>query len=254
MITNSELKFYISLRAKKARHEHNKFLVEGEKLIREALDNNYKCEIIVCTKFFFENNPDLFKIISPKQLRIETIPERDIKRIQTTVTPQGIVGIFVKKQRIEISKRYNEKIIIVLENINDPGNVGSIIRNADWFGINTIILDSDSAEVYNPKTIRASAGSVFHLNILKTEDLFNALNSYKQRGYKLLCSDIFGSDVCDCEKSGRQIIAFCNEANGPSDELLKISDVRITIPKKGKAESLNVASASAIILSELMKN
>lgn len=252
MITKNELKYYCSLSQKKYRTIEKKFLVEGEKLIFEALSSNYECEVVFLVKSEqskFNSSP----IISTNKIkRIETVSEREIKKLQTTINPQGTVGIFKMKKPESIPK-LNTELIVALENVNDPGNVGALIRNADWFGIKEIILSGGCSEIYNPKTIRASAGAVFHLNLFSDFDLEQILKYLKNKGYKILCADISGKSIYEHEKFRKQIIVFSNEANGPSKEILKLCDERLTVPKKGKAESLNVASASAVILSELTK-
>jgi RNA methyltransferase, TrmH family len=163
------------------------------------------------------------------------------------------MGVFKKKLTKASSDAIKGKLIAALDGINDPGNVGTIIRNADWFGVKEILLSNDCADVYNPKTIRASAGSIFHLSMMIEDNLIRSLSSLKQKGYRILCADITGKNIYQYKKDEKAIIVFSNEANGPSDELLNTANERVTVPKKGKAESLNVASASAVILSELTK-
>lgn len=253
MISKNELKYFSSLTQKKYRDIHNKFLVEGEKLIFEAIDSKWECEIIICTKTYFEQNNTTIHSLSQVARRIESISEKEFQKFQTTVSAQGIVGVFHKKAERKLND-ICEKLIVVLENINDPGNVGSIMRNADWFGVKEVLLSKNCAELYNSKTIRASAGSIFHLNIITNIILVEAIKALKRKGYRILCADISGNDIFNIKKSDREIIVFSNEANGPTHELLNIADDKVTIPKKGKAESLNVASASAIILSKLTKN
>ncbi|MFB3055765.1 MAG: TrmH family RNA methyltransferase, partial [Ignavibacteriaceae bacterium] len=129
----------------------------------------------------------------------------------------------------------------------------TIFRNCDWFGINNILLSKESAEMYNPRVLRASMGSVFHLNIFEDITLKEIL-LLKKSGYSFICSDIDGKNVFDFKWNYKIILFLSNESKGPSQELLSITDHKITIPRKGKAESLNVASASAIMLAVLTNN
>ena len=253
MITKTELKYYSSLLKKKFRDEQNKFLIEGNKLILEALNNGFECEVILCKKDRLMLEDDTLKSISKRVQRIEIISEKEFQKLQATVHSQGIIGVFKKKSSKVFSQSLNGNLLIALDGINDPGNVGTIIRNADWFGVTKIIMSQDCADIYNPKTIRASAGSIFHLAIVNDVNLFQSLSSYKQSGYRILCADITGKNIYEYEKSEKEIIVFSNEANGPTADLLNIADQKVTVPKKGKAESLNVANASAVILSELTK-
>jgi len=252
MITKVELKMYSSLLKKNYRDDQNKFLVEGIKLIVEAIESKYFCEIIFCTSDFFEQNSKLINVFSLNVKRFEIISVKDFQKLKATVNSQGIVGVFQNKPELTL-KAFRNNLIVGLENINDPGNVGTIMRNTDWFGISEMLLSENCANIYNPKTIRASAGSVFHLKIIHDINLIDILASFKKNGYKLLCADVAGTNIYEYAKSEKAIIVFSNEANGPTNELLQLADEKITVPKKGKAESLNVASASAIILSELTK-
>ncbi len=253
MMTKAEIKYYASLLKKNLRDEHDKFLVEGEKLIWEAINSKLDCEIVICNKEFSVNNEESLKSLSKTIGQIKIISDKDFQKLQATVNSQGIAGVFKKKLHKSSPNTFKNNLIIALEDINDPGNVGTILRNADWFGVKEILLSPNCADVYNPKTIRASAGSVFHLAIVQVENLIKTLTTLKQKGYSILCADITGKDIYQYNKSAKEIIVFSNEANGPSNKLLTIANEKITVSKKGKAESLNVASASAVILSELTK-
>jgi TrmH family RNA methyltransferase len=252
MITKAELKYFSSLLVKKYRDEYGRFLVEGTKFVLEALNSNWSCEIIILTKDYSESEPKQFQYISEKVNRVEIVTPKDFTKVQTTINSQGIVGVFHKKI-ISSKSEFKSNLIVALENINDPGNCGTIIRIADWFGINEILLSETCADLYNPKTIRASAGSMFHVKIFNEVNFLNKILELKKNGYRVLCADLTGKSIYNYESNPQQVIVFSNEASGPSNELLQIAYERITIPKKGKAESLNVASASAIVLSELIK-
>jgi RNA methyltransferase, TrmH family len=253
MITKTELKYYSSLLKRDIRDELNKFLIEGEKLIIEALNSRFECEAIFFTKYFSEVNDETVKSIEKRVGRYEIISEKESQKIQATVNSQGIIGVFKKKTSTASTNAIKGKLIAALDSINDPGNVGTIIRNADWFGVKEILLSNNCADIFNPKTIRASAGSIFHLHMMIENNLILSLSSLKQKGYRILCADITGKNIYQYKISDKVIVVFSNEANGPSKELLALADESVTVPKKGKAESLNVASASAVILSELSK-
>jgi RNA methyltransferase, TrmH family len=253
MITKAELKYYSSLLKKNFRDEQNKFLVEGEKLIFEALNSKFNCEAIICKEYFSETNDEIIKSLHTRVGRFEIISEKEFRKVQATVNSQGFIGVFKKRPTKTSPDAIKGKLIASLHSINDPGNVGTIIRNADWFGVKEILLSNDCADVYNPKTIRASAGSLFHLSMIIEDNLIHLLSLLKQKGYRILCADITGKNIYQYTKGVKEVIVFSNEASGPSNELLSIADERVTVPNKGKAESLNVASASAVILSELTK-
>jgi len=252
MISNNELKYYTSLLNKKYRKIENKFLIEGKKIVEEALTSNYEYEKIFITGKFEESNPGLTKKIKTRKLPVEILKSSEFKKISDTKAPQGIAAALKKRREVFSTSNIKDKILVYLEDISDPGNLGTIIRNCDWFGIKNILLSKESAEIYNPKVLRASMGSVFHLNIFEAVKLIE-LTELKSLGYKFVCSDITGKNVFDFKWNDKTILFLSNESKGPSQELITIADFKITIPRVGKAESLNVASASAIILALLTK-
>ena len=250
MITQKEIKYYSSLLQKKYRQQERKFIAEGVKLIEEAIKSGIRPEIILTTLVFYESRPDFFN--SLKEYRVETIKLTEIKKLTETINSQEAIAVLpFRKNKFE-SKGINYKTIVYLDHISDPGNVGTIIRNCDWFGIPCILLSEESVELYNSKVIRSSMGSVFHQSIYENISTEN-LEELKNRGYKIICTDLEGEDAFDFKLPEKSILVFSNEAHGPDEHILHSADYRIAIKKKGKAESLNVASASAIILALLTK-
>jgi len=254
MLTQKELKYYSSLNQKKYRREFQKFLVEGITLIEEAINSNYKCEIIISSHLYAQKNNNVLVQLKNKNLRTEIINQTQFEKLCDTKTPQGIIGVFHFPE-INLNENIfkSEKLIAALESISDPGNLGTIIRNCDWFGVKNILLSPDCAEVFNPKVIRASAGSLFHINFYEADNFYDALKNLKKSGFKIYCTDLDGKNIYELKLSEKSIVVFSSEAHGPSDNLLQISDLKITIPRFGNAESLNVASASAVVLSEVSR-
>ncbi|PJA98233.1 MAG: RNA methyltransferase [Ignavibacteriales bacterium CG_4_9_14_3_um_filter_30_11] len=249
-ITKAQLKSISNLKLKKFRNLEGKFLVEGERGVFDGLNSNHKCEIILVTKKFFENNTNSLKKIK----NLEIVTENEFKKITETINPQGIAAVFFKKKQINNwAKNLSSDLIVCLEDVSDPGNVGAVIRNCDWFGIKEIIISENCADIYNPKTIRASVGSIFHLNIYTSKNLLTDLTEIKKYGYTISSSTLNGKNIYQFQSNKKAILILGNEANGVSNKVMNISDVLLTIPKIGNAESLNVASASAVILSELTK-
>jgi TrmH family RNA methyltransferase len=253
MISNNELKYYASLLNKKYRKIESKFIIEGKIIVEEGLASNYDCEKVFITGKFEETNPELIKKIRSYKVPLEVLKSIEFKRISDTKAPQGIAAVLKKKSATFSPSRINDKILVYLENISDPGNLGTIIRNCDWFGIKNILLSKESAEMYNPKVLRSSMGSGFHLNIFEDITL-KEITHLKKSGYSFICSDTEGKNIFDIKWNDKIILFLSNESEGPSQELLSITDHKITIPRKGKAESLNVASASAIMLAVLTNN
>ena len=254
MSTKNELKYYASLHRKKYRDDEKKFIVEGTKIIDEGLVSNFNCEIIFVTFQFNEENRKYLYELKKKGLTIEVLKSPEFKKISDTVTPQGIAAIFTKpSNKHTFISNQGSNIIVCLDNISDPGNIGTILRNCDWFGINNILMLNNSADAFSSKAIRASMGSIFHLNIKTEPDAKRSLSDIKIKGYKIICGDLKGKNIFQYQPDIKTAIIFSNEANGPSIDVLSLVDDSVTIPKLGTAESLNVASASAVILGQLTR-
>lgn len=252
MITKNELKFYSSLTQKKYRKLEERFIAEGKKVVLEGLKSNYKCEKIFCTYNFKEENPHLFNQFLKNHF-VEVLTSQDFSKLSDTVNSQEISAVFfLSRKSFEPDKKLPDKLIY-LENISDPGNLGTILRICDWFGFTEVLLNESCADLYNSKTIRASAGSIFHINIYENEPIEKSIKKLKKKGYNILISDLKGESIYEYNFSGKNVIVFSNEANGPSNEILQLADDIITIPRFGSAESLNVASAAAVILSQIKK-
>ena len=249
MISKIKLKYYSSLLRKKIRDTEKKFIAEGLKTIEEGLNSNYACEAVLLTEEY-ENTYEEF----PRKynVKIEIVEEKEFNKLTDTVTPQGIAAVFNYPPAKDVNN-IKSGLIVCLENIADPGNLGTIIRNCDWFGVTDIVLSKNCADPFNPKTVRSSMGSIFHLNIFDETELGEFLENYKKKSYSVLCADTEGEDLYTIRPEGNCIVILASEAHGPSVEVIRLSDHRITIPRYGKGESLNVASASAVILSHMAK-
>lgn len=257
MISKKQLNYYSSLLKKKFRSEEKKILVEGKKNISEGLLNpewRKNLEIIFATNEFLENEKEWVENFFDKKTaaaKITALKNSEVKKLSDTVSPQGITAVFRQEKR---DKQISGRQLVLLDNISDPGNLGTIIRNCDWFGVHEIILGAGCTDIFNPKTIRASAGSIFHVDFFYKEDTMGVISVLKQSGYEVITADLNGENIYTFIKPEKFVLIFSNEANGPSGRVLEMTDKIISIPKKGLAESLNVSSASAVILSELFKH
>ncbi len=250
MISKNEIKYYSTLLQKKFRQKENKFIVEGYKLITEGIESGIKPEIIISTVPFYESNPKYFKDLH--NFRIETIKSMEFRKLTDTKNPQELIAVFPYTINKFDVKKINSNVPVYLDEINDPGNIGTIIRNCDWFGITEILLSKDSVEIHNPKVVRSTMGSLFHLNIFE-DVIIDNLMDLKKKGYKIICSDLEGEDIFNFNLPEKFVLVLSNESHGPGEKILQTADQIIAIRKKGKAESLNVASASSIILAMLTK-
>ena len=173
----------------------------------------------------------------------------EFSKISDSKSPQEIAAVFKIPEQKKIEENINN-IFVYLDHINDPGNLGTIIRTCDWFGVNSILISKECTEYTNPKVVRSSAGSIFNLSIYDDASP-DTLKELRNLGFQIICSDLTGENIYNVKKLEKFVIIFSNEAHGPSKEILEIADRNITIPKSGKAESLNVAIAAGIILSHL---
>ncbi|MBK8943839.1 MAG: RNA methyltransferase [Ignavibacteriae bacterium] len=248
MISKTELKYLSKLSQKKYRILEKKFLVEGKRFVEEGLKSRFVCSKIFVTEHFKDNSIDTINLINSKKIEYDIINKIEIEKLTFTENPQGIIAVFEipDKKKIEIDGK-----IICLDNISDPGNVGTILRTCVWFGIKNVFISENSVELFNPKVLRASMGAIFSLNIFDEVDLVEIIKKYKKLNYKSYIADLNGVDFKKIKFDGKSIIIFSNEAFGPTKELLNICDTKITIPKKGNIDSLNVSVAAAVILSSI---
>jgi TrmH family RNA methyltransferase len=242
MISKSQIKYIQSLGQKKYRDEEGLFIAEGPKLVRELLQNKTARleQLYALNNWIDENEKALFDI------NAIAISETELDRVSQLKTPNQVIGIFRKFEREPpIAKG---QISLVLDAIQDPGNLGTIVRTADWFGVAQIICGSDCADVYNPKVVQATMGSIARVNMFYT-DLPTWLK--EQNNIHIYAAMLEGNDVTRMGRLKEGLIIIGNESKGIHNELLEFVHEKITIPKKGKAESLNAAVATGIILSNL---
>ena len=244
MLVKSKVKYIQTLGQKKFREQEGLFIAEGPKLVKELLEADAaSVNEIYGLKDWMDDNQKLLN----KTVAIE-ITEIELEKISQLTTPNKVVAI-VQQYELGETITTKDQITLALDNIQDPGNLGTIIRIADWFGIKQIICSTDSADMYNPKVVQSTMGSIARVKVYYT-DLEEWLCS--QNGISIYAASLDGENVTTMKKIKEGIIVFGNESKGISPELLNMSTVKITIPKKGKAESLNVAVAVGIILSHIV--
>ena len=234
-LNNNKIKEYSKLLNKKYRDKTNLFIVEGEHLVKEAYNSNVLQEIICTPKY--ENYLDIKTTYVTKEI---------INKLTDTITPQEIIGIVKKQDNNTIGNK-----VLILDNIQDPGNLGTIIRSSVAFNIDTIILSNDTVDLYNPKVIRATEGMIFKINIIRKE-LNNIIDILKEEGYVLYGTKVTKSTILkDIKFNNKYAIIMGNEGNGVKKELLNKCDKYIYIKMNKECESLNVAVATSIILYEI---
>lgn len=243
MVSRSQLKYIQSLGQKKYRDTEELFVAEGPKLVKELIESkNAELTQIYALNEWIEGNKNLLKDIS-----VTAINETELERMSQLTTPNKVLAVVKKFEANEPGIK--DGISVVLDAIRDPGNLGTIIRIADWFGISQIICSGDCADMYNPKVVQATMGSLARVNVFYT-DLPVWL---KQRsGVRIYAAMIEGKDITKMSAIKEGLIIIGNESTGIDKEVLQFANEKISIPRKGKAESLNAAVATGVILSHLV--
>ena len=250
---NEIVKNVRKLKEKKYRDLENAYIVEGIKMVKEAiLEKASIKQIIICD--------DCEKTDSiPKELMYEIakydclyVTSKIFKYISEVQTPQGVLAVVEKNNRDE-DINYNEDIIVALDDIQDPGNLGTILRTVDSVGLTQIIVSKGTADPYNPKVVRSSMGAIYRVKVIECEDLLETLKEVKRNKFKILVSSLKESNSIYNVKYNKKVLVIGNEANGVEEKIMNIADEKIKIPMLGKTESLNAAVATGIILYEYVR-
>jgi TrmH family RNA methyltransferase len=243
MLSKSKISLLKSLQHKKERREHGLFLVEGYKSVIEFINSPYQIEAIYHTASF---DPKVLKL--SQKINLCEISVTDIEKISSLKTPQQIAALIkIPVWPMLNNAKLKQKFSLVLDGLQDPGNMGTIIRTADWFGIEHIICSEDTVDVYNPKVVQASMGSLARINVYYA-DIATILPQLKLPVFGAMLS---GENIYDTKFGAEGLIVMGNEGNGLRPEIEKLINTAVTIPRKGKAESLNVAIAAALFCSEV---
>lgn len=236
MLTNNDSKLIHSLVKKKFRQKYNKFVVEGVKNIKEVINSSIQIDTIYTTE----------EIFAPKNFQCKTIHAKDLKKISQLVSPNVALAVCEIPAPQPIQK---EGFILALDDVRDPGNLGTILRMADWFGIDQIICSEQTVDLYNPKVIQASMSSFLRVQV-NYVDLGSFFSSYE---HPILGTFMEGENVYQTQFPTQGVLLMGNEANGISENLCQMVTQKITIPRLGNlqaTESLNVAMATSMILGE----
>lgn len=224
------------LHNKKYRQEYGLFLVEGEKSVLELLHSDWVIDYLFVTDYFFNKYSEIIGDVPYK-----IVNQEKIEKIGTFKSNDSAIAIAKQKEKEDLKI---DEITIVLDKIQDPGNLGTILRTADWYGIKNIIASQDSVDLYNPKVISASKGSFSRVNVYYT----NLVEFLSNLDTVVIGSFLEGEDIYQFDFPQKGILVLGNESSGISEEIEKVIDKKVSINKFGKAESLNVSIATAVIL------
>lgn len=250
---NELIKHIRKLKDKKYRDESNEYVVEGVKLVEEAVKENAKIkQIIVC-----EDTTRTYEIPTHIMLEIaryECISVSDkIFNIITQVTnPQGIMAI-IEKNAQDAQIDYSQDIIVVLDDVQDPGNLGTILRTVDSIGLNQIIVSKGTADAFNSKVVRSTMGAIFRIKIIEVENLAQAIKEMRKHHFKLMVTSLQTKNSIYDIDFYKKIIVIGNEANGVSKEIQDMADEKAKIPMLGRTESLNASVAAGVVMYEYVR-
>jgi TrmH family RNA methyltransferase len=253
MLSKNQIKNITALHQKKFRREENLFIAEGEKIVNDLLHSEWKIKSLFGTQAFFQ---DISKgIVIPKEVEINLVTEDELKKISSLTTPQKVLAV-VSVPDNEYTVDFERGLKLVLDNISDPGNLGTLIRIAAWFGIDEVICSDNSVECFNPKVVQSSMGALFHINIS-----YSPLTELFQKNISIKSLPVYGTmlegeNIYQEKLLNDAFIIVGNESTGISKELFPFITQKIKIPSFGKRliDSLNVAVATGIVCAEFRKN
>lgn len=247
---NKIIKSVRSLSKKSNREKMGCFIVEGKRIVEEAIrDIPEKIGYVIISHSFKDKNTDTYNSLNRSGLNVYLVPDYIFDSISDTETPQGILAVSdFCDNKINKGER-----LLILDGISEPGNMGTIIRTAEAMGFNDIILCGNTVDIYSPKVVRSTMGSLFRLNF-KTENNYDFINQLKSDGYKIYATALTSSlSLEEVEPADKSAIVIGNEAHGVSEDILSSSDINIRIDMEGQIESLNAAVAAAITMYKFKK-
>lgn len=244
MLSKNQIKKLRSLQRKKERKNTGLFVVEGKKIVEEMLQSSIAFTELYALDSWFEKNPSYLQADNCFE-----ISSKDLSQVSTLKTPNEVLLVLKQKDVFSYDSVCNQTLILALDGVNDPGNLGTIIRLADWFGVQHILCTSTTVDQYNPKTVQSAMGSINRVQ-LHYGDLIKMLNDFKS--HTIYASDLNGDSIYSTNFAQKSILLMGSESHGISDEVVSLVNNKITIPtfSKSDIDSLNVATATAIVLSE----
>ena len=250
---NELVKNIKKLKDKKYRDLENVYIVEGIKMLKEAIVENASIKQIIicddCEKSDLISKEMMYEIAKYDCVYVTSKVFKYITEVQT---PQGVMAIIEKNNR-DKEINYDEDIIVALDDIQDPGNLGTILRTIDSIGLSQVLISKGTADPYNPKVVRSTMGAIYRVKVIECDDLKETLKEIKKNKFKILVTSLDDSKSIYDIKYNKKVIVIGNEANGVEEEIVKLSDEKIKIPMLGKTESLNASVATGIVLYEYVR-
>ena len=254
---NERVKYTKSLLKSKNRQKESKYIIEGYRILTLAIECEADLDYVFINETFEEKkeHKNFLNILEEKNIKVFKTANKIFKELVDTENTQGILGVIkFKERKIEHNIKCDDKFVLILDRIQDPGNMGTIIRTADAAGVDAIIALKGCVDIYNPKVIRSTMGSIFDMNIIHcTQE--ECLKELKSKDFKIVSSFLNTDNFYhETKYHDRTALVIGNEANGVNDDLIEASDLLVKIPIYGNAESLNAAISSAILMYEIKKH
>ncbi len=253
---NPEVIRIAKLHKRKHREQEGQFIVEGPHLVDAALSAFASFQSIYCTEHFASTEIGMryLDVAATKEIQVKCVSDGVMKKISDLESPQGILGVVTMPPQPDWKDLLRGGIVVIVDRVQDPGNLGTILRTADSAGVESVLLLEGSADAYNSKAVRSSMGSIFHVPILQPVVFTEAFVHLKESGYQLIAADMDGECIYhEANLNKRSALVIGNEGQGIANEVLKFVDVTVRIPLLGNSESLNVAVACGIILYEILR-
>lgn len=243
---NSKIKEIKKLKEKK--HRKTAFIVEGIKMLKEAISEKAEIDTIIIR----EDTELDFKLDSELEKKVIHVTQNVFETISDVVSPQGVLVVINKKIDDNKINQYAD-YILALDGIQDPGNLGTIIRTADSANIKQILVSKDTVDSYSPKVVRSTMGAIYRVKIIECENLAKTLKSLQTTGFEIVTTDLHTDKSIYDMNYNKKIVVIGNEANGVTQEIRELSNYRVKIPMLGKTESLNAAVATGIMIYEYVR-
>lgn len=245
-----ELKRLRALQQKKAREEEGRFLVQGKKMVAELLASLWKVETILATQDAAEWVADKAQ---PRGVSVHVLPESELDRIGTFEKGNELIAIVETPGELPFKAPAQNELALALDGVKDPRNMGSLIRIADWFGLERVICSKECMEVFNPKAVSSTMGSLFHVGVRTGVDLVEELQQLRDKGAQIYIADMDGTPAFSASLTLPGVLVLGSESHGHSQAVEEIGAQVISIPRVGRAESLNVAMAAAALCMEFTR-
>jgi RNA methyltransferase, TrmH family len=253
MLTQNQIKLIRSLQQKKFRNELHQFIAEGPKLVEELIDSRFSFDSIYALKPWLDEHAER---LGSKEIPFTEITEKELERISGLTTPHSVLAVLNTPENILPGNVFGKDVVLVLDNIKDPGNLGTIIRTADWFGIDNIVCSETTVDVYNPKVIQATMGSIARVSVFYA-DLTSVLKD-RVKNIPVYGTFMTGKPIAEFKTEENAVIVLGNESTGISEDLFPFIQHRVSVPLhrpvgKKNPESLNASVAAAIMCYEFRK-